>query len=57
MKGPNAFMPDTSSTWLSTEPLVNVSVAVYLWIVSNTIDGPTGKHNNNGSHQFFMRNA
>jgi len=30
---------------------------VYLWIVSNTIDYHTGKHNNNGSHQFFMRNA
>jgi exocyst complex component 4 len=26
MKGPEAFIPDTSSTWLSTEPLVNVSV-------------------------------
>ncbi len=26
MKGPDAFMPDASSTLLSTEPLVNVSV-------------------------------
>jgi exocyst complex component 4 len=28
MKGPDAFMPDASSTWLSTEPLVNVSVGM-----------------------------
>jgi hypothetical protein len=26
MKGPEAFIPDPSSTRLSTEPLVNVSI-------------------------------
>jgi hypothetical protein len=30
---------------------------VYLWIASNVIDYRTGEHNNNVSHQFFMRNA
>ena len=57
MKGPEAFIPDPSSTWLSTEPLVNVSVGNTWLSASNVIDDPTGRHNYNGSHQLFMRNA
>ncbi len=32
MKGPEAFLPDISSSLLSTEPLVNVSLGVALMI-------------------------
>jgi hypothetical protein len=32
MKGPKAFLPDASSSLLSTEPLVNVSIGVALVI-------------------------
>jgi hypothetical protein len=56
MKGPEAFIPDAASNLLSTEPLVNVSFEVALF-ASNAIDCRTGKHNNDGSHQLFMRNA
>jgi hypothetical protein len=30
MKGPEAFIPDASSSLLSTEPLVNVSIGCVL---------------------------
>jgi len=57
MKGPEAFLPDAASNLLSTEPLVNVSSGVALCFTSNAIDCRTGKHNNDGSHQLFMRDA
>jgi hypothetical protein len=56
-KGPEAFIPDASSSLLSTEPLVNVSIGCVLCIARNIIDYPTGKHDNDGSHQLSMCNA
>jgi hypothetical protein len=57
IKGPEAFIPDASSSLLSTEPLVNVSTGCLLVDCWHYHDYLTGKHDNDGSHQLFVRDA